>query len=139
MTQEIVKLVDAYATAASMTLADPSTTRAEADRKARAAVVAALEKLTKDAEKLHALRHEREDVISELRQKIEALTKGAERYQFLKDAKGLTLRSDGSVWKRDNVPFVATHSMSVYGTSYGAYPSLDELIDAAIAASKEQT
>ena len=68
---------------------------------------------------------------------IEVLTVASIRYQFLKNAKALTLKSDGATWKRNNLSFISTHSMSAYGTSYGAYETLDELVDSAIATQKE--
>lgn len=69
---------------------------------------------------------------------IEELTKDSIRYQFLKNAKALTLKSDGATWKRNNLAFISTHSMSAYGTSYGAYESLDELVDSAIASQNDR-
>jgi hypothetical protein len=85
--------------------------------------------------------------IAALEAQVAALTKAksfaelydkvdAARYRWLRDAKGLELRSDGSNWSRHGESFVAPFSMAANGTRYGAFDSLDKLIDAAIAAQK---
>lgn len=51
MTQDIMQLVDEYAAKAGMTLAKPTLANCERHEQARAAVIAALEDLTKDAER----------------------------------------------------------------------------------------
>jgi len=63
----------------------------------------------------------------------ESLRADAERYRWLRDAKGLSLRSDGSKWTRSNgEQFICSHHLCAFDTSYAAYESLDEVIDAAI-------
>ena len=59
--------------------------------------------------------------------------KDAERYRWLRDAKGLSLRSDGSKWTRSNgEQFNASHHLCAFDTSFAAFESLDEVVDAAI-------
>lgn len=76
------------------------------------------------------------DIISErnqLKAENESLRADAERYRWLRDAKGLSLRSDGSKWTRSNgEQFIASHHLCAFDTSYAAFESLDEVIDAAI-------
>lgn len=66
----------------------------------------------------------------------EAIKEDAKRYRWLKSAKGLELRSDGSRWSNHGESFIAPFSMAANNTRYGAFPSLDELIDSAMERSK---
>lgn len=53
----------------------------------------------------------------------------AERYRWLKDQKGLSLRSDGTVWSLWNTMFSASHALVAQGVQYAPRPTLDETID----------
>jgi hypothetical protein len=74
----------------------------------------------------------RDSAKAALVERIEQLEKDAERYRWLRGARCLDLRSDGSVWKHDDVAFVASHRLSAGGTQYGTYGTLAELIDTAM-------
>jgi hypothetical protein len=67
---------------------------------------------------------------------INALGVDAARYQWMRSATELDLRSDGSTWSREGNSFVAPFSLAANGTRYGAYPTLDELIDNAMKETK---
>ena len=57
----------------------------------------------------------------------------AKRYRWLRDAPGLTLKTDGGLWLRgDGTSFRNTHYLAAYGTQYAAAESLDAAIDAAM-------
>ncbi len=61
-----------------------------------------------------------------------------QRYEFLQSAVKLSLTSGGGVWFReDGSRFEATHHLCGNYTSYAAYPTLDETIDAAIQLEKD--
>lgn len=72
---------------------------------------------------------------NKLRTAIEELAADARRYQWIKAQKALSLTTDGSIWTRDGIQFQASHYMATNGTQWGAYETLDQLIDAAM---KEQ-
>lgn len=66
--------------------------------------------------------------------RIEALEADARRYAWLRSRKGLTLRTDGGMWTRqDGSTFINTHYLAEGGTLHGSADSLDAAIDAAIA------
>jgi hypothetical protein len=67
-----------------------------------------------------------------VRRRLGVLGADAARYRWLLSAAGLDLRSDGSTWSREGNSFVAPFSLAANGTRYGAYPTLDELIDNAM-------
>ena len=67
-----------------------------------------------------------------LRTAIEELAADAARYQWIKAQKALSLTTDGSIWTRDGIQFQASHYMATNGTQWGAYETLDQLIDAAM-------
>lgn len=64
---------------------------------------------------------------------IERLKSDAARYQWLKQAKGLTLESErGAPWTRDDgSTFSPSHRLCAGGTQFGPEESLDAAIDAA--------
>ena len=62
----------------------------------------------------------------------------AERYRWLKSQKGLNLSSCGGSWIKGNIKFNASHRLCANGTAYAPYETLDEAIDAAIAAAPKQ-
>ena len=64
---------------------------------------------------------------------IERLKADAARYQWLKQAKGLTLESErGAPWTReDGSTFSPSHRLCAGGTQFGPEESLDAAIDAA--------
>ena len=68
----------------------------------------------------------------------EAIRKDAERYLWLKSQKGLDLSSCGGSWIKGNIKFNASHRLCANGTAYAPYETLDEAIDAAIAAAPKQ-
>jgi len=57
-------------------------------------------------------------------------------YRWLRKQPALELRSDGSQWMKDGKPFVASHRLCSGYMAHGHYPTLDETIDAAVAAQK---
>lgn len=65
---------------------------------------------------------------------VERLRKDAERYRWLKSAKGLTLESErGSAWTReDGTKFTPSHRLCAGGTQFGPHEHLDDSIDAAM-------
>lgn len=65
---------------------------------------------------------------------IERLRADAERYRWLKNAKGLTLESErGSPWTReDGTKFMPSHRICAGGTQFGPHELLDDAIDAAM-------
>lgn len=72
--------------------------------------------------------------VDELKAENESMRKDAERYRWLRDAKGLSLRSDGSKWTRSSgEQFIASHHLCAFDTSFAAFKSLDEVVDAAMA------
>ncbi len=64
---------------------------------------------------------------------IERMQADAARYQWLKQAKGLTLESErGAPWTReDGSTFTPSHRLCAGGTQFGPEESLDAAIDAA--------
>lgn len=69
----------------------------------------------------------------------ESIFRDAERYRWLRSRVGLTLRSDRGEWtRRDGAKFVASHYLTEGGTQHAPAPSLDETIDAAMAAAAER-
>lgn len=63
----------------------------------------------------------------------ERLRKDAMRYRWLKERKSIDLRSDCSVWTReDGKRFIASHFLAAGNTQFAAFESLDETIDAAM-------
>lgn len=72
--------------------------------------------------------------IDKLEAENERLRKDAERYQWLKSAKGLTLESErGSAWTReDGTKFTPSHRLCAGGTQFGPHEHLDDSIDAAM-------
>jgi putative hemolysin len=71
--------------------------------------------------------------IERLEAESESLRKDAERYRWLREAKGLSLRSDGSKWTRSSgEQFICSHHLCAFDTSYAPFESLDEVVDAAI-------
>ena len=67
----------------------------------------------------------------------EDILKDAERYLWLKSQKGLALSSCGGSWIKGNIKFNASHRLCANDTAYAPYETLDEAIDAAIAAAPE--
>lgn len=72
------------------------------------------------------------DKIDQLEAQVAALTLDAERYRWLRDQPSLELRSDGSRWMKDGIPFVASHRLCTRYTAHGHYATLDETIDEAM-------
>jgi len=72
--------------------------------------------------------------IDKLEAEVERLRKDAERYRWLKSAKGLTLESErGSAWTReDGTKFTPSHRLCAGGTQFGPHEHLDDSIDAAM-------
>ena len=64
----------------------------------------------------------------------EQLRKDAERYQWLKSAKGLTLESErGAPWTMENgSTFSPSHRLCAGGTQFAPHETLDDAIDAAM-------
>lgn len=75
--------------------------------------------------------------VLKLRAEIAALWPDADRYRWLKSQPALTLESSGARWERDGVAFVASHRLCAGHTAYAPYATLDETIDAALAAKGE--
>lgn len=74
-----------------------------------------------------------EDRIKALEARNAELEKDAARYRWIRSAKKLHLESAYSCWTDEHgEPFTQTHRLSAFDTSYGAYSSLDALIDAAL-------
>ena len=65
---------------------------------------------------------------------LERLRKDAERYRWIKSAKGLTLESErGGPWTRENGgTFTPSHRLCAGGTQFAPYETLDDAIDAAM-------
>jgi len=62
-----------------------------------------------------------------------ALQKDAERYRWLREQKGLTLRSWNMIWTRpDGTQYVSTHYLAADGTQHASCETLDETIDVAM-------
>jgi len=54
-------------------------------------------------------------------------------YRWLRDQKGLSLESDGSLWTgKDGKAFHSSHRLCANGTHFGPYKTLDETIKAAM-------
>ena len=68
----------------------------------------------------------------------EDIRKDAERYLWLKSQKGLALSSCGGSWIKGNIKFNASHRLCANGTAYAPYETLDETLDAAIAAAPKE-
>lgn len=64
------------------------------------------------------------------------LEKDAARYRWVKKQKSIRLQTDGSKWKKQGQEFTASHSLASNGTQWGAFKSLDEVIDSAMGAEK---
>ena len=75
---------------------------------------------------------------ADLEAELESPRKDAERYLWLKSQKGLDLSSCGGSWIKGNIKFNASHRLCANGTAYAPYETLDEAIDAAIAAPKQE-
>jgi hypothetical protein len=60
------------------------------------------------------------------------LEKDAARYRWVKEQKSIRLQTDGSKWKKQGEEFTASHSLASNGTQWGAFKSLDEVIDSAM-------
>jgi hypothetical protein len=97
---------------------------------------AAIESLRAEIEGWKADQKENMEVAVNQQAEINALGADAARYQWLRSAAGLDLRSDGSTWSRECNSFVAPFSLAANGTRHGAYPTLDELIDNAMKETK---
>jgi hypothetical protein len=71
-----------------------------------------------------------------------SIEEDAKRYQWLKSRCGLSLTSTKTaygMWTRENgEKFFAPYTLCEGGTQHGAYPSLDELIDAAMVIAEER-
>lgn len=65
---------------------------------------------------------------------LERLRKDAERYRWIKSAKGLTLESErGGPWTRENGgTFTPSHRLCAGGTQFAPYETLDDAIDTAM-------
>lgn len=63
---------------------------------------------------------------------IQKLQEDAKRYRWLKQAKSLTLRTDGSTWTKNGVKFMASHYLAEGDTKHAVCETLDETIDTAI-------
>ena len=68
---------------------------------------------------------------TEISHALGMLAEDAARYRWICDQKKMSLQTDGMTWLRDGVQFSASHRLSANGTQYGAYATLDQLIDAA--------
>ena len=99
-------------------------------------------KLSNWLDEIEALKAENEALKQQVEQgKRDAvpddIRKDAERYLWLKSQKGLALSSCGGSWIKGNIKFNASHRLCANGTAYAPYETLDEAIDAAIAAAPE--
>jgi len=74
------------------------------------------------------------DAADALQAECEALRADAERYRWIKSAKGLRLESETSEWFRtDGTRFISTHCFVANGTQHASHETLDQTIDAALA------
>jgi len=85
-------------------------------------------------DKLEKLAEERLQNCAALVAEVERLRKDAERYRWIKSAKGLTLESErGGPWTRENGgTFTPSHRLCAGGTQFAPYETLDDAIDAAM-------
>ena len=80
----------------------------------------------------------RSEEVARLREALEACQVDAERYRWLKAQKSLLLESATGFWtKADGSRFSPTHRLCAGDTQFAAYETLDEAIDAARSALKE--
>ncbi len=76
------------------------------------------------------------DRVAALEKEIEALSKDAERYRWIRSRKGLTLRCEPqpNLWSRiDGTQFSVTHIICADGKQFAPAEGLDATIDAAMA------
>ena len=87
-----------------------------------------------ELERLKAESEERLQNCAALVAENEQLRKDAERYQWLKSAKGLTLESErGAPWTMENgSTFSPSHRLCAGGTQFAPHETLDDAIDAAM-------